>query len=175
MNFVKLFGFSLAAPVVALSVVFLVAVSPAVATTLNEEAAKSTVVGFANRCDLHIFGGTPVLRVNVYETADEALQSKTSVRTPKGSFAVDGAAGFQIAQLFAESKVRAICDGLLKNDVPKLIEAKLNAQDLAESVTIDGQTIVSDAFYLKSDADRAMLSAVVRAYIDQTNKLLNAK
>lgn len=164
MNLVKRFGFSLATLVLA-----------SLAVTSNAVATTSTVVGFANRCDLNIFGGTPVLRISVYETAEEAQQSKSSVRAPKSSFALDGAAGFQIAQLFPESQVRAICDELLKNNVPKQIEAKLNAQDIAETVTIDGQVIVSDAFYLKSDADMAMLSAVVRAYIEQTNKLLNAK
>lgn len=164
MNLLKRFGFSLAA---------LVLTSLTVAS--NAFATTSTVVGFANRCDLNIFGGTPVLRISVYETADEALQSKSSVRAPKGSFAVDGAAGYQIALLFPESQVRAICEGLLKNDVPKQVEAKLNAEGIAETVTIQGQTIVSDAFYLKSEADKAMLSAVVRAYIEQTNKLLNAK
>lgn len=166
--------FLLSAVVSAMSVTASV-LSPLPAAATNSTESGSTAFGFANRCDLHIFGGTPVLRVALYETGAEAIESKSSVRAPKSSFALDGSAGFQIAQLFNESKVRAICDQLSKNDVPKQIAAKLNSDGIAESVTIEGQTIVSDAFYLKSESDKAMLNAVVRAYIEQTNKLLNTK
>ena len=155
-----------------LATLALIAVSTLTTAVYAQNSAPSTVQGYAAKCGLYIFDGNPVVKVNLYDTAEDAKKSAVSMARPKLDVVLDSGPGYQVANLFKGSKVKAICENMalaLKADLP--LEIKMNADRVLESVTIGGVTAISDAFVLKSKEDQDLIRDLVRAYLAKDEEL----
>lgn len=127
--------------------------------------------GYAGVCSMFLAGGSPVVNLYLYETAEIAKTSRTSIQKPKEVVVIDAGPGYQIAKLHKNSRVRLICNSLDKLAEPELAKVIVNKEGVLTSITIGDQTVVSDAFVLKSTAEKEMLTDLVRAYIAKDTEI----
>ena len=135
------------------------------ANAQSAEGQARTIQGYATGCSLYIFGGTPVLKLNLYLTAADAIASKTSVIKPQTDVVLDGAAGYTVVKLNKESQVRQICAAVMAQNAEKPVVVHTNAKNVVESVDAYGLTVKSDSYMLMGDADQKRIDSVVKAYI----------
>lgn len=181
MNSLSRFAVLTAAFSAALSAVFICTHSAgAFAQTTTPQTARETVQGYPAKCGLYIFDGRPAIKVNLYETAEDAAKSATSLVRPKLDVFLDGGPGYEVAKLYKNSKVRAICEkiqGLLKTG--QSVEMSINANGVLESMTVVNagatETLKSDAFVLKSQEEKDLITDLIRAYLAKDEELQNAK
>lgn len=144
-------------------------VAPA-AHAQSAEGQARTIQGYTTGCTTYMFGA-PVLKVNLYLTAADAIASKTSVMKPQTDVVMDAGPGWTVAQLNKASSVRLICAALMAQNAEKPVVIHTNAKNVVVSVEAYGHTIQSDAYMLMSEADQNRINSLVTAYIAKDSEL----
>lgn len=150
--------------------------SPVMASAMSPEKPSQTPdvkEGYPGVCSMFLAGGNPVVNLYLYETAELAEKSRTSIQRPKEVVVLDAGPGYQIANLHKNSRVRHICNSLDKSSKAELARVVVTKDNVLTSITVGDQTVVSDAFVLKTPAEREMLTDLVRAYIEKSTEVYN--
>ena len=148
----------------------------ALAQSAAPETAPKVVKGFVAKCGLYIFGGNPVIKVNLYDTADAAQKSASSIIRPMTDVVLDAGPGYQVTNLFKNSKVRAICEKIQMAQRNSLsAEITANADNVLLSIKIADEVLTSDAYVLKSKEEQDLITDLVRAYLAKDQEVADLR
>jgi hypothetical protein len=133
-------------------------------------AGVAPVAYYAGHCTMFLANGNPVLEIYLYEKESDAQARFVSIVKPTTSVVVDRGAGYQVAKLYSDSKVKQICKTLAqKRGVQVVIDTTV--ENYLKSIIIDGNRINSDAYILMAPDQQAMIESLVRAYLGESAKV----
>ena len=135
-------------------------------------AADSEIEGYATACSMHM-AGQPVYRIDLYEKSADAIAEGNNAGhkvAPPKTVILDLGPGYQIADIYPQSKIREICLALQHSDGTKKITVTQNERGTLLSFTMDGKTIKSDAYMLMPKEQQDLVKALVRAYLQENSK-----
>lgn len=136
----------------------------------DNQSNIEVIEGFASPCTTFLANGNPQLTISVTKSPQTEASGDQSQK--QKTVWIDGNAGYQIANLYARSKVKEICARLWTDKGQSKVRLEIVTSGhlpLLAAIEIAGTRIVSDAFYLQSQTEQELLSAVVSAYVRETN------
>ncbi len=137
------------------------------ANAQSPENQPRTIQAYAAGCDLYMFGGMPVLKVNLYETQAEARASKTSPKKPRTDVILEYGPGLALSKANPTSAVRLICGVISKLGAESTITVRTNSNNIVEAVMINGQEAQSDSFALMPPNAQQTIAELLKALMQK--------
>lgn len=134
-------------------------------------ANSNSIQGFAGSCYMFLANGSPTIRVSIYDEQEAARADDAQASAKlKESLLIDLGPGYQLLQIFPQSKALKICELLQKNQGEKKVSLSFNKEKVVTSLTVDHTTVQSDAYILMDAEKQRLVKALVSAYIHSENE-----
>ncbi len=140
------------------------------AASANAQSAAGqarTIQAYATGCNLYMFDGMPVLKLNLYATQADAVASRTSPKAPRTDVVLEFGPGLALSQANPASTVKLICAAITAQNAEKTIVVRTNAQNIVEAVQAYGQVIKSDSFALMPANAQQTIAELLQALMQR--------